>query len=138
MTDKVFNRLEVEIKKAYYVSERYKFTSSFALIHHEEELTIKGLSMFLRGSDKILEIDENTFFIIFTFTSEEKTFKASENLLLELDKHFNRRDSYIAMEALDASNSPRMVINKLLQILSETRKHSYSRIEDESILNSTF
>ncbi len=136
MTDKVFNRLEVEIKKTYYVSERYKITSSFILIHHEKKLTIKELSMFLRGSDKILEIDENTFFVIFTFTSEEQTFKASENILLELDRHFNSRDSYISMEALDTSNSPRMVINKLLQILSETRKSSYSRIEGESILNS--
>ena len=137
MTDKVFNRFEVEIKKAYYNHERYRSISSFILLHHEKPLSIIELSMFLRVSDKVLEIDENIYFINFTFTGEEHSFKASQNLLLELDKHFNCRDSYIAMEALDIANSPRMVINKLMQILEETKKHSYSRIEDESILNTT-
>jgi len=135
MTDKVFNRFEIEIKKAYYAYERYKSVSSFVLLHHERALSVEELSMFLRVSDKILEIDQNIYFINFTFTSGEHTFKASQNLLLELDKHFNCRDSYIAMEAIDIANSPRMVINKLMQILEETKKHSYSRIEDESILN---
>ena len=135
MTDKVFNRFEVEIKKAYYTYERYKSISSFILLHHERPLSIIELSRYLRVSDKVLEIDENIYFINFTFTDGEHTFKASQNLLLELDKHFNCRDSYIAMEALDTANSPRMVINKLMQILEETKKHSYSRIEDENILN---
>jgi hypothetical protein len=135
MTDKVFNRFEVEIKKYYYAFRRYKSVSSFILLHYEKSLSVVELSAFLRLSDKILEIDENIYFITFTFTSGAHTFKAAENLLLELDRHFNSRDSYIAMEEINLSNTPKMVINKLMQILEETKKHSYSRIEDESILN---
>jgi len=137
MTDKVFKRFEIEIKKAYYIYERYKSISSFILLHHSHPLSVVELSALLRISDKILEIDEDTYFINFTHTPNQSTFKASQNLLLELDRHFNSRDSYIAIEELDIANTPRMVINKLMQILEETRKHSYSRIEDESILNTT-
>jgi len=132
---RVLNRFEIEIKKAYYTFERYKSISSFVLLYHNHPLSIVELSMFLRVSDKILEIDENIYFINFAYTADQNTYKASQNLLLALDKHFNARDSYIAIEPLNVSNSPRMVINKLMQILEETRKHSYSQIEDESILN---
>ncbi len=138
MRDYIFNRFEIEIKRAHYSFQRYKKVSTFVLLHHEDDLEVETLAQYLRVSDKFLKIDEHTYFINFAFTSLENTFKAAQNLLLELDNHFNKRSSYIAIEALDITNTPKMVVNKLFQILEETRKHSYSRIEDESILNSTF
>lgn len=138
MKDYILNRFKTEIEKAFYSMEKYDILSTFALLHHEDDLEIETLSHYIRVSDKLLKVDAHTYFIIFSFTSPEHTYKAIQNLLLELDNHFNNRTSCIAMLELDPSNSPTMAINKLFTILEETKKHSYSRIEDESILNATF
>jgi len=138
MEDHILNRFEIEIKKAYYAFERYNSISTFVLLHFDDDLDVETLAKFVRISDKFLKINAHTYFINFAFTSHKDTFKAAQNLLLELDNHFNKRSSYIAIEELEPTSSPRMVVNKLVQILEETRKHSYSRIEDESILNATF
>ena len=131
----MIKRLEIEIKNAHYAFDRYKKISTFALLHHEDNLEVQTLAKYLRVSDKFLKIDEHTYFIKFTFTSIENTFKAAQNLLLALDNYFNERNCYIAIEALDTTNTPNMVVNKLFQILEETRKNSYGRIEDDNILN---
>ena len=135
MNDAIFNRFAVEVKKAYYISKRYETLSTFALLYFDQELSVDKLSLYLRVSDKFILIDKNTYFIDFTFTSQEDTFKACQNLLLELDNNFNNRNSCIEIESLDINLSPKMLLNKLTQILKETRKSSYGRIEDESILN---
>lgn len=135
MCDPIFNRFEIEVKRAYYISKRYETLSTFALLYFDKELSVEQLAIYLRVSDKFLLINENTYFINFTFTSQEDTFKACQNLLLELDNNFNNRNSCIGIESLDINLSPKMLLNKLTQILQETKKSSYGRIEDESILN---
>ena len=135
MTDNIFNRINVEIKRTYYIHERYKSDSTFAIIYYEKALTPIELSEFIRISDKFVQIDDNHCFMNFTFTTQEDAFKASQNLLMYLDGHFNSRTTCIAIDTFNTSNSPQVVINRLMQILQQTRKNSYSRIEDEDILN---
>lgn len=135
MDNKILNRLTIEINKAYYVYKRYKVLSTFAFIYSEKELTPTELGKFVRISDQFLQIDEHHYFINFVHTEQNAAFKASQNLLLYLDKHFNNTTSCIAIDTFDISNTPRMVMNRLKQILDETKKSSYTRIEDEDILN---
>jgi len=138
MENSVSHRLEIELKKVFYSFEKYNALSTFALIHHEAPIDPETLSKYLRVSDIFLALDEHTYFINFAFTSHEDAFKAAQNILYGLDNYFNDTSTYIAIKELDPSNTPKMLVNKLLQILKETRKHSYSRVEDESILNTTF
>ena len=138
MQDSIPYRLEVELKKIFYSFEKYNALSTLALLYHKEALTVQELSKHLRVSDTFLALDEHTYFINFTFTSHEDTFKAAQNILFDLDNYFNNTSTYIAIHELDPTNTPKMMVNKLLQILEETKKHSYSRVEDESILNATF
>jgi len=128
-------RLEIEIKKSYYISKRYSVISTFAFLYHEEPLTVDVLGSYVRISDKLLKIDDHHYFLNFSFTEQVDAFKASQNLLLYLDKHFNNRSSCIAIDTFDINQSPRIVINRLIQILKATKNSSYSRIEDENILN---
>jgi hypothetical protein len=128
-------RLEIEIKKSYYTAKRYKVVSTFAFLYHEEPLTVNILGSYVRISDHLLKIDDNHYFINFTFTEQVNAFKASQNLLFYLDKHFNNRTSCIALDTFDINQSPKIVLNRLMQILKTTKKSSYSRIEDENILN---
>ncbi len=135
MQANVFKRLEIEIKRVNYAYTRYKAEATFAFLYHENELTPLDLGAFVRLTDKFVKVDEHTYFMIYAFTSQEDAFKASQNLLYNLDKSFNNVTTCIALSAFDISNSPHMIINKLTQILQETRKNSYGRIEDENILN---
>jgi len=132
------NRLEIELKKIFYSFEKYNALSTFALLYHKDALDTQTLSNYLRVSDSFLELDDHTYFINFAFTSHEDTFKAAQNILFGLDNHFNNTSTCIAIHELDPTNTPKMTVNKLLQILEETKKYSYSRVEDESILNATF
>jgi hypothetical protein len=93
MQDNIFNRLKVQIKKTYYVYERYNTISTFALMYHKNKLTPKELSAFLRVSDLFIMLDDNHCFINFTYTTQEEAFKASQNLLLHLDNYFNNTDT---------------------------------------------
>jgi len=135
MEDYIKNRLKIEINKAYYIAKRYKSASTFAILYHEEILPVDILGKFVRISDHLLKIDEHHYFVNFTFTKQEDAFKAAQNLLLYLDRHFNNRSSCIALDTFDTTQSPTIVLNRLVQILNETKKSSYTRIEDENILN---
>ncbi len=135
MTDNIFNRIKIEVKRTYYTYERYKSESTFVLLYHEKELNPDQLAVYVRISDKFVKIDNNHYFINFAYTSQEDAFKASQNLLLYLDNYFNDRTSCIAIDIFKSSSTAQAVISRLMQILKETKKSSYTRIEDEEILN---
>ncbi len=138
MDDYIKNRLTIEINKTYYVAKRYQVTSTFAILYYEGELTVNDLGKFVRTSDHLLKIDDNNYFINYAFSEQDGAFKASQNLLLYLDKHLNNQTSCIALDTFDITKSPTIVLNRLTQILNETKKNEYSRIEDENVLNEIF
>ena len=135
MNEKIKNRLEIEINKSYYSHKRYKVDTTFALLYYDHEISIEALGNFIRISDQLLQIDEHHYFINFIHTPLNGAFKASENLLLTLDKYFNDQKSLIALNTLNTTQTPSLVIHKLYQILTEIEKNPYSRIDDENILN---
>ena len=61
LTDKISNRLRVQIKKTYYVYERYHTLATFGLIYHEKELSVDQLGEYVRISDQFLQLDEHHF-----------------------------------------------------------------------------
>jgi hypothetical protein len=117
MDEKLFNRLKILINKTYYTNKRYKIPATFAYLYHEKELSLDDLGKYVRKSDHFLKIDENHYFIHFAYTEQDHAFKACQNLLLYLDKHFNNTSSYIAVDTFDATKSPTVVFNRLQQIL---------------------
>jgi tRNA A37 threonylcarbamoyladenosine synthetase subunit TsaC/SUA5/YrdC len=138
MTQAIKIRVHAQIKKAYYTFERYHNPSTFALLYHEKALTLEELAKYVRISDHFIALDEHHYFLIFSFTSANNSYKASQNLIHHLDNHFNNHNSAIALDSFDPTNSPHLVINRLQQILDQTRKTSFSRVEDETILESNF
>jgi len=129
------NRFEILIKKIYYINERYNVDATFALLYHEHPLDVNTLGDMIRRSDEIIEVDAHHYFLVFAFTSQTNAIKACENLLQKLDHHFNDRSTSIALDSFDTSRTPQSVLNRLMQILEETRKHSFMRIENEEILD---
>jgi hypothetical protein len=127
--------MRVQIKKMYYTHSRYKTEATFAMLYHEKKMSVIELSKFVRISDHLLQIDDNHYFITFFHTPHNEAFKASQNLILYLDNFFQNRTSCIAIDTFDTSNSQAIVYNRLIQILEETQKTSYTRIEDEDILD---
>jgi len=138
MEDFIKKRVNIEIKKAYYSAARYNIPSTFAILYHEDELSVDKLGEFVRISDHFFRIDENHLFINFVMTEHDSAFKAAQNLILNLDKLFNNTNTCIAIDNFDTTQSPSVVLHRLMQILDETKKNSYSRIEDENILNEIF
>lgn len=138
MDDYIKNRLKIEINKAYYTKKRYSVPSTFAILYHEKELDVAQLGKFVRISDHLLKMDDHHYFLNFAFTEQDGAFKASQNLIMYLDKYFNDTTSCVAIDTFDITLSPTIVLNRLMQILNETRKNSYTRIEDENILNELF
>jgi hypothetical protein len=138
VTSNVPKRLEIDIKKTYYTYERYNSISTFVMLYHQKELTISQFGSLLRISDKFIKIDDNHFFIIFEFTSQENTFKACQNLLEDLDNFFKDRTTCIAIDTFSTDKTAQVVYSRLMQILKETQKKSYTRIEDENILNTHY
>lgn len=131
----ISNRLNVLVKKTYYNYERFDIHATFALLYHEEPLSVVELANFVRISDHLIQLDNNHYFIIFAFTTQNNAYKASQNIIYILDNHFNNNNSCIALDAFDISKSPQSVLNRLKQILTETRKNPYIRIELEDILD---
>ncbi len=136
MTQEVKDRLLIEIKKACAAYKRYSITSIFAILYHDKPLSITELSQYIRASDGIYTIDEHHYFINYAYSKEQGAFKACQNLIHNLDKHFNDQSSYMAMSSFDETQTPTIVLNRLNQILAEMKKHPESRIEDENILGS--
>jgi len=130
------NKLEDEINKAYYANEKYNVLATFAMVYHEKKISIKKMGKFLRSTDKFFHIDNNHYFIIFHYTIHDNAYKASQNLLLKLDEYFQNLSTSIAISSFNGTKSPTIVINRLKQIIEEVKKSSFTRIEDESILDS--
>ncbi|MDP3290481.1 MAG: hypothetical protein Q8M43_00440 [Sulfuricurvum sp.] len=133
MDKNILNRVNVLIKKTYYTYERFQVDATFALLYHEEPLSVEELSLFVRLSDHLIHLDEHHYFIVFAFTSQENAYKASQNLIHNLDGHSNEH-TCMALDTFDTSKSPTAVLSRLNQILVETRKNSFVRIETEDIL----
>lgn len=138
LDDKLRTRLNAEIGRAHYTYERYNAESTFALIYHEKDIELEVLGNFVRVSDRLVKISENFHFIIYNFTTSDDAYKASRNLLRNLDNHFHNTTSCIAIDNPQKTDSTHMVMNKLHQIIQETRKNSVSRIEYEDILDNAF
>jgi hypothetical protein len=128
-------RLNAEIGRAHYTYERYKVDYTFALVYHEKDIELDVLGSYVRVSDKLVRIDENMHFVIYNFTTQDDAYKASKNLLNNLDNHFHSTKSCIAVDAPAKTDTTHMVLNKLDQILQETKRSSVSRIEYEDILD---
>lgn len=135
MSDNIINRLNVLVKKTYYIYQRFQVDATFALLYHEKPVSIVELSKFIRISDQVIPIDENHYFIIFAFTKQENAYKASQNIIHNLDKYFNNMTSYIVLDSFDTTKSAQNVLNRLKQIMVEARKDPYVRIQTEDILD---
>ncbi|WP_373069714.1 hypothetical protein [Sulfurimonas sp.] len=131
-------RLNAEIVRAHYTYERYNAVSTFALVYHEKDIELEVLGSFVRVSDRVIRVNENLHFLIYNFTNQDDAYKASRNLISKLDKHFHNATSCIAIDSPSKSDSTHMVMNKLYQILEETKKTSVARIEYEDILDNAF
>jgi hypothetical protein len=138
MDDKTRTRLELEISKIHDACERYDSDTSSAIVYHEKEIDLPLIGSFLRKNDKVIRLDENHHFIMFFFTSESEAYEAAKNLLAKLDHHFQNSTSCIAIDSACKNDSTNMMINKLIQILKETKKNSISRIEYEDVLDEIF
>ena len=128
-------RLSAEINRAYYAYDRYDTIATFVMVYHEKDLSLEKMGEFVRATDRFMSIDDNHYFIIFHYTAQDNAYKASQNLLLKLDNYFQNSSTCIAIDNFNKSNSPIVVINRLNQIIKETRKNSFTRIEDEAILD---
>jgi hypothetical protein len=135
MSLEISNRINVSIKKTYYTFERFSIDATFALLYHEEPLSVIELSKYVRISDQLIPMDDHHYFIIYAFTSQENAYKASQNIIQKLDNHFNNHTTCIAVDAFDKSKTPLNVVNRLKQIMVETRKSSYIRVETDDILD---
>src|SRR3989339_799341 len=131
----ILNRVYVLVKKTYYTYERFGVDATFALLYHEKPLSVLELSQYVRISDQLMQLDEHHYFIIFAFTSEENSYKASQNIIYKLDSYFNDHSVCIAMDSLDPIKSPQNVLNRLKQIMSEIHRDVHIRIETEDILH---
>lgn len=135
MSIAILDRLDVLIKKFYYIYERYAVDATFALLYHEKPLSVVELSKYIRISDQLIPLDDNHYFIIFTFTAQKNAYKAAQNILQRLDSYFNDTATCIALDSFDTSKSSQIVLSRLKQILAETRKNSYIRVEMEDIID---
>jgi hypothetical protein len=115
--------------------ERFNVHATFALLYHEEPLSVIELSKYVRISDHLIQIDDYHYFIIFAFTEEENAYKASQNIVHNLDNYFSNNTTCIAVDAFDKTKTPENVLNRLKQIMIETRKSSYIRVETDDILD---
>ncbi len=129
------HKIHFQIKKIEQIYKRYKVASTFAMLYHEKELSLKVLSELVRFSDKLIKFDDHHYFIVFTYTQEHDAYRGAANLLYNLDKYFENTTTYIAVDTLDANNSPKIVLSRLTQILEEIKKHSYLRVASEDIFD---
>ena len=136
MSSEIEVRINAEINRAYYTFERYQANATFALVYHEKELSLEEMGTFIRISDRFVKMDEHQYFMLFHFTNAEEASKASQNLLMSLDNHFHNTSTCIAIDTFNTANLTKVVLNRLQQIIKETRKNSFTRIEYEDILDS--
>lgn len=129
-------RLEAEINRAFYANDKYNLIATFVMVYYDKEISVEDMGKYVRATDRFIQIDESHCFIIFHYTAQENAYKASQNLLLKLDKHFQNSNAVIAIDDFDKSESPALIICKLKQIIKEIKKNSLVRVEDKSLLDS--
>ncbi|MBN2895345.1 MAG: hypothetical protein JXK05_05590 [Campylobacterales bacterium] len=125
----------MQINRSYYTYQRYKVETAFALLYHHGALGVETLARYLRLSDQFVRYDAHHYFIVFAHTNAANAYKASQNLLLNLDNYFNDRSSAIAIDLFDPSNSVQIVLGRLSQILDVAKATPDARIQDETVLD---
>jgi len=135
MNQNLEKRYEVLVKKTYYIHKRYNLESTFALLYHKEPLSLVQLSAYARISDYIIEVDENNYFIIFQFTSEEDAYKASQNIIGKLEVNFCSHAFYIGLHKININMTPQNILKKLRLIVEYAIKNRFNRVETEEVLD---
>jgi len=130
------NNLKDEIDRAYYANEKYDIAATFIMVYSEKNISVENMNKFVRATDRFIHIDDNHYLIIFHYTAQDNAYKASQNLLLKLDDYFQNSSTAIAIGSFNKMKTPAIVVNELKQIIKELKKSSFTRIEDESILDS--
>jgi hypothetical protein len=136
MNANTISKIDTLVKKVYYNHERFNVEAAFALLYHKEPLSVGELSKFIRISDEVIALDETCYFIVFQFTSEEKAYKASQNIIHKLDQYYNTHSKcFIAVDSLNINKSPQNILCRLKQIITLARQNSSTRVETEDVLD---
>jgi hypothetical protein len=129
LIDKIGHHME----KEHYIYERYGHVSTYAILRHDGSLTLENLSAHLRISDFIARVDDEKFFITYTFTTHMNAYKAAQNTVYCLERDHNISNLRISIDTFEENPNPEYVIRRLERILAEMDDNV--KVEDGGILH---
>jgi hypothetical protein len=116
--------------KEFYRFNRHNIVSTMAFVESNEPLDFLKIKQNIRILDEISEINKNFYFIIFSYTTIDKAYKASQNLISK----FHNVIIHIVLEEFKKSDKKHTdIIRRINSIMNETKKSNESLICDESI-----
>jgi hypothetical protein len=121
-----------ESENYFYDYERYGAHFSTALFYSAEKLDLNLFKEELRKTDKIVEITDSLFYIIFNMTDIDGGLKATENILSTYEKkHFSQK-VYTSVSSTQSSHQKEFLSTHLFSLLDfAIKENKYNEVLDD-------
>jgi len=119
-----YKDIDKEYQDYFYKYERYNNLFSMVLLYSHTPIEQDFLQKYLRQTDKLIQVQNNFYLIIFDRTSHDNGLKAVENLLYAYEnKHFSQ-DLYISFVNTEGYTDAQTMKVHLLSFLNYAIKEN--------------
>lgn len=118
-----------------YRYKRHGIKYSIAAVYTECGKSLCDIEKYLRKTDQIIKISPVCFCICFDVTDTAGAIKVSQNVINNFLKIDSSKKIYIGVTTAGNDDSNYDIVTRAFYTLNEAKKHNYSSVEDDSVLD---
>jgi len=126
--------IEEVIQNDAYRFQRYDIPFSIAIFHADNSEALDSLDTLVRQTDKTVRIDKNFSCVIFGCVGHEDAFKASENLLHGIARHFPKVKLSAGLTSVTHMDDSKDMLYRAMNNLNFAMHEKMSSVEDDSVI----
>ncbi|MGB6018043.1 MAG: hypothetical protein WBF77_00390 [Sulfurimonadaceae bacterium] len=127
--------LENAIRLDLYRFQRYDVPFSMATFYSDKHNVMDMMRKFIRQTDTVVELNSRLVCVIYGNIGYEEAFKASENMLYDLNNIYPNVKISAGMTSVKAFDLPTDLLRRVLQNLGQASEMDESYVGDDYIID---
>ena len=127
--------IENAIRVDLYRFQRYDVPFSMATFYSETHSVMKMVKALVRQTDTVVELDGQLVCVIYGNIGYAEAFKASENILYDLNSIYPNVKISAGMTSVTASDLPADLLRRVLQNLGQASEKDESYVGDDYVID---
>ena len=127
--------LENAIRLDLYRYHRYDVPFSLATFYSDTHNVMDIMKCYVRQTDTVVELEDNLVCVIYGNVGYEEAFKASENILYDINNEHPQAKISAGMTSVTVSDLPKDLLHRAMKNLSYATDKEESYVEDDLVID---